>query len=112
MNVNTLIPKPTHRYAFRLIEYKNIPQNCGCYVLTSAQGEILYIGQAVNLYRRFKEHLDDPNKTGMTNLGKIIWFYLYACHELEISKLERTWMNQFQAKHGMLTELNKISPPL
>lgn len=76
--------------------------------MTTAPGEILYIGKTNNFHRRFQEHLDNPEKTGATSLGKVIWFYFLEYPEMQLSQLERSWFNQFLAKHATLPELNKI----
>ncbi|MDL2210534.1 GIY-YIG nuclease family protein [Desulfovibrio sp. OttesenSCG-928-O18] len=108
MNIADLCPTPTRRVPFQLRDYQNLQRVSGGYALTTAPGEILYIGKTNNFYRRFQEHLDNNEKTGMTSLGKAIWFYFLEYPEIQIGQLERSWLNQFLAKHAVLPELNKI----
>jgi predicted GIY-YIG superfamily endonuclease len=108
MNVADLCPMPASRMPFQLRNYNSIQKVSGCYVLAAAPGEILYIGKTNNFHRRFQEHLGNPEKAGVTSFGKVIWFYFLECPELQISQLERSWLNQFLAKHAVLPELNKI----
>lgn len=112
MNITHLRPQPTNSIPFKLSEYKLTPKKSGCYVLASVFGEVLYIGQSTNLYQRFIQHLDCPKKTGITSLGKVIWFYFFECEIIELNMLERSWTNKFLGHHAVLPELNKISPPI
>jgi GIY-YIG catalytic domain len=81
MNVDALIPAPTHKQAFRLAHRKFVPSRSGCYVLTTFVGDVLYVGLAVDLNRRLGDHLDTPAKTAETPLGRAVWF-----HWLETTK--------------------------
>ena len=112
MNIAKLDPQPVHKVPFQLREYHRLPKVCGCYVLTSADGDILYVGLTNSLFRRFQEHLESPQKTGVTSLGKVIWFHYLECEELQLEQLERTWLNEYQHKHGILPELNKHQSPI
>lgn len=54
MNIEQLEPKPTKKVKFSLSAYKKVPKISGCYVLTTFDNNILYIGKTVNLFRRFQ----------------------------------------------------------
>jgi len=112
MKIDELIPKPTDKVQFKLSSFKTVPQENGCYVLTTFEDDILYIGLATNLYSRFQQHLDNPEKTNPTSEGKAIWFYFLTFDPKNLPKLERTWLNQFINKHGQLPILNKINSPV
>jgi predicted GIY-YIG superfamily endonuclease len=112
MKIDELTPKPTNKVQFKLTSFKNVPQENGCYVLTTFEDDILYIGLATNLYNRFQQHLDNPEKTNPTSEGKAIWFYFSTFDPKNLPKLERTWLNQFLNKHGRLPTLNKINSPV
>lgn len=108
MKVAELTPLPKDRVHFKLAFFKSVPKGTGCYVLTTFDNDILYIGLSNNLYDRFKQHLDSPEKTNPTTEGKAIWFYYITFDQNNLPKLERTWLNQFTSIHGRLPILNKI----
>lgn len=112
MKIDELTPKPTDKVQFKLAFFKAVPQENGCYVLTTFDNDILYIGLATNLNNRFKQHLDNPEKTNPTLEGKAIWFHFMTFDPKNLSKLERTWLNQFSSKHGRLPILNKVNSPV
>ena len=49
MKVVSLIPSPTFISAFDYPTAASLPETPGCYVLTNASSDIIYLGQAVNL---------------------------------------------------------------
>lgn len=112
MKIDELTPKPTDKVQFKLASFKAVPQENGCYVLTTFDNDILYIGLATNLNNRFKRHLDNPEKTNPTLEGKAIWFHFTTFDPKNLPKLERTWLNQFSNKHGRLPILNKVNSPV
>ena len=112
MNVASLRPQPEEKTHFRLIVYRRVPEDSGCYVLTSFGGRILYIGQSKNLRRRFEQHLDDPAKTQATPQGRAVWFHWLLHKELHLNALERGWLNEHATVEGVLPILNDISPPV
>ncbi|HEX8575757.1 MAG TPA: GIY-YIG nuclease family protein [Flavobacterium sp.] len=112
MKIEELIPKPNNKVQFKLASFKAVPQDNGCYILTTFEDEILYIGLATNLNNRFKQHLDNPRKTNPTSEGKAIWFYFTSFDLKNLPKLERTWLNQFTNIHGRLPVLNKVNSPI
>lgn len=112
MKIDELTPKPTDKVQFKLASYKAVPQENGCYVLTTFDNDILYIGLAKNLNNRFKQHLDNPEKTNPNLEGKVIWFHFTTFDPKNLPKLERTWLNQFSNKHGRLPTLNKVNSPV
>lgn len=112
MNIKELIPVPTTKVSFKLSTFKSLPKLGGCYVLSTYDDFILYIGLSSNLYSRFQQHLENPEKTKPTTNGKAIWFYYILCEKHKLEQLERTWLNQFVLKHGVLPILNKIESPI
>ena len=62
MKVEELTPKPIDKVQFKLASFKSVPHDNGCYILTTFENDILYIGLAVNLNNRFKQHLENPEK--------------------------------------------------
>jgi excinuclease UvrABC nuclease subunit len=110
MNIDELIPQPTHREPFTRKECKFVPESPGCYVLTTFNGIVLYIGLATNLRRRMNDHLDNPAKTCETVLGRAIFFHWLETPET--NKVERTWMNTHIQHEGVLPILNSIFSPV
>lgn len=112
MKVVELIPEPKDKVQFKLASFKSVPKDAGCYVLATFDNEILYLGLSDNLFDRFQQHLDNPDKTNPTKNGKAVWFYFTAYDKNNLPKLERTWINQFVAMHGQLPILNKVNSPI
>lgn len=112
MTINELIPQPTEKVAFKLSSFKIVPKHSGCYILTTFSNEILYIGLTDNLYTRFQQHLNNPEKISPTKIGKAVWFYYLFYDVNNLPKLERTWLNQYVSNKGKLPILNKISSPV
>ena len=44
--------------------------------------------------------------------GKAIWFYYLNYHSNNLPELERSWLNQYSAKHGRRPILNKADSPI
>jgi len=112
MKIEELEPKPLFKIQFKHSFYKNIPSISGCYVLTNYDNDILYIGLSDDLQSRFLQHLNNPEKTIPTENGKVIWFYYLEYDITNLPKLERTWLNRFEALHGYKPILNKINSPV
>jgi hypothetical protein len=109
MNINSLVPQPTHCEPFKRYRERFVPEKSGCYVLTTLAKTVLYVGLADNLRRRMNNHLDDPTKTGDTKFGRATFFYWIE--SADINKIERTWMNIHLQQEGELPVLNKIYSP-
>jgi hypothetical protein len=109
MNIVELFPAPTHRQPFRMSHQKFVPSKPGCYVLTTFAEVVLYVGLAVDLRRRVGEHLESPDKTGETQLGRAVWFHWLETAEL--NKVERTWLNIHIQHEGHLPTLNSVYSP-
>lgn len=109
MNLSELAPAPTKSDAFRRQRERFIPEQPGCYVLTTFEREVMYVGLAKNLRRRFNQHLDNDQKTAVTGLGRAIFFWWLEAED--INKIERTWMNIHIQHEGGLPLLNKVYSP-
>lgn len=110
MKVFNLFPRPDKKVAFKLSRRFLVPSSSGCYVLSNINETILYVGSSNCLMRRFNEHLDSPDKTAPTPLGRAIWFH-WLCYE-NIKKLEKTWLNSHDIAAGELPYLNKLHSPM
>jgi predicted GIY-YIG superfamily endonuclease len=109
MNIDALVPTPSHREAFKRSRERFVSDKSGCYVLATASKIVLYIGLADNLRRRMNDHLESPSKTGQTKLGRAVLFYWFETPET--NKVERTWMNIHREHEGTLPLLNKMYSP-
>jgi len=112
MKLNELSPLPKDRVVFKRSSFKSVPKSQGCYVLTTFEDDILYIGLATNLNQRFQQHLDNPEKVNPTKEGKATWFYYLSFNPKNLPMLERSWLNQFVNSHGKRPILNKADSPI
>lgn len=112
MKVSDLIPLPSIKTRFALSDAIFIPKCPGCYVLTTFDFNILYIGLSTNLNTRFIQHLNNSEKISPTLDGRAIWYHYEKIKTEELHRVERTWMNKFNSIHGRNPILNKISSPL
>lgn len=110
MNVVELSPPSAACEPFRRDRTRYVPDARGCYVLTTVEGRILYIGLASSLCARFNQHLDNPAKVKPTAEGRAALFQWRETDELE--QLERGWLNAHRVKDGKLPILNKHDSPV
>jgi excinuclease UvrABC nuclease subunit len=112
VKISELMPQP-HKYeTFERSRVKFVPESYGCYVLSTFQKDVLYVGLAKNLRRRMNDHLNSDEKTGPTILGRAIYFSWLECQEREREKIERTWMNIHTNQEGRRPPLNRVSSPI
>lgn len=109
MKVEVLVPRPVRRETFKRNRERFVPESSGCYVLSTFDDTVLYIGLSVNLRQRMNNHLDNPQKTGETKLGRAVFFYWLEAPD--INKVERTWLNIHIQHEGVLPILNAIYSP-
>ena len=112
MKVGQLVPEPTLRYRFNLRDHKFIPSESGCYVLTTFDGDVLYIGLTVDIHQRFQDHRDCKEKCEPTAKGFAFWFYHLPCEVKHLERIERTWLNMHVECHGERPILNKVDSPI
>lgn len=110
MNISALVPAPQNKEPFKRRNLRFIPERSGCYALATFSGEVLYIGLAENLRRRCNQHLDTPQKTAETELGRAVLFHWLEC--AEINKVERTWLGIHLQNQGALPIMNKMFSPV
>lgn len=95
---------------FRKSRERLVPDKAGCYVLTTFDGEVLYIGLAKNLRRRIAQHLDNPAKILPTPKGRAVIVHWRFASELE--QLERTWLLIHEQHEARLPVLNRVHSPV
>ena len=106
MKVDHLDPGPDSCEPFRADRQKHVPARTGCYLLTTFNRHILYVGRTNNLWRRMGEHLDDRRKTQPTREGRVILFHWLEYEDTD--RLERTWMNACVVEDGRRPLLNLV----
>jgi hypothetical protein len=109
MKLELLVPQPRAVEPFRRSRERFIPERPGCYVLTTFEREILYLGLTINLRRRVSEHLDNTAKTQLTPHGRAV--LVHWLDTAEVNKVERTWMNIHLIEEGRLPILNSVYSP-
>lgn len=112
MNISELVPTVQNRLQFTYEFHKFAPSEAGCYVLTTFDGQVLYVGLTEDLKRRFGEHRDNKDKCALTIQGRASWFYYLVLDQKEIYRVERAWLNGHLDAHGVLPILNKINSPV
>ena len=110
MKIDLLIPQPPKNETFKRSRERFVPEVSGCYVLTTFSRDVLYIGLTENLRRRMNEHLDSPQKTGETKLGRALLFFWMECTDTRL--IERTWLNVHIQHEGARPVLNKVDSPV
>ena len=110
MTIDKLVPVPTNRENFKYSSVRFVSEAGGCYVLTTFETVVLYIGQTVNIRRRMRDHLDDPRKTSLTPQGRA--FFFYWLEYADIGKLERTWLNIHGEHEPRYPILNSVNSPV
>ena len=110
--VHELRPTPTNRTQFAWSNFKNMPEESGCYVLTNFVGAVLYVGQATSSMRdRFCAHLETNEKRALSHLGVPYWCYYLLYEQNKVGSVEQGWLNQSLLKTGNRPVLNKIDAP-
>lgn len=107
MTIDKLVPLPTERATFKHSSLRFVPKVAGCYVLTTFDNVVLYIGQAASIRRRMNDHLNDPRKTELTPHGRAFFFYWLEYND--VGKLERTWLNihgEYEPRYPILNSVN------
>lgn len=113
MKVTALVPSPTFIGAFDYHTAASLPDAPGCYALTNASSDIIYLGQAVSLKSRIMQHLDGGRHRQLTSLGRAsLLSVLQIATPLALSAHERGWLNQCELCEGTLPPLNTIHAPL
>ncbi|WP_158750956.1 GIY-YIG nuclease family protein [Acidobacterium sp. S8] len=109
MKVTSLIPSPGPLTPFEYLPVRSVGNGPGCYVLTNAGGDILYIGQATCISSRLLQHLDAGRNREMTSLGKASLVSILTLKEvIQLNAYERGWINQYELTDGCLPPLNKV----
>lgn len=113
MKVDRLRPLPYQKTQFAWSHHVTVPAQPGCYALVTYSGDVLYVGQATASIRdRMGVHLNTPEKRTPSAQGVAYWFHYILCPAVEVSPVERGWLNQAILEDGDRPVLNKIGSPL
>jgi hypothetical protein len=113
LKIARLSPAPGISIAFDYVTVRAIAPGPGCYVLTNAGGDIVYIGQAVSLRTRLLQHLNAGRHLELTPYGRASLVAVVAISSpLYLNAHERGWIDQCELADGFLPPLNKVHGPL
>ncbi len=113
MRLELLRPRPaiSARFEFRYVN--SLPDLAGCYALSTASDEILYVGQARSLRKRLLQHWEDGRHNIATLHGRISTVSVVVLtDDKALNAYERGWINQCELADGQRPVLNKISAPV
>jgi excinuclease UvrABC nuclease subunit len=104
------IRPPVEQYAaFELYALDRIVDSSACYCLTNAEGDILYVGQALSVRQRLMQHFDSEKRTALTVNGRASLAWWRAESAVKLDALERGWIEAVRLRDGQLPPLNRIS---
>lgn len=89
-----------------------LPQECGVYVFKDVQGQVLYIGKAVNILKRVKSHfrcLSSPLKEGLIEAVAAVQYFLTG-NEHEALLLEEDLIKRFRPPYNLRLRDDKSYP--
>jgi hypothetical protein len=113
LKVAALVPVPTFIGAFDYLTAARLPDAPGCYVLTNAGSDIIYLGQAVSLRSRLLQHVDTGRHRELTSYGRASLLSILQIEDpLRLNAHERGWLNQCLLCDGTLPPLNKVEAPI
>jgi len=112
MNVSAIVPPVEHTALFDLYSLNRIVDCCGCYCLTNASGEILYVGQAASVRQRVIQHFNSSKRDALTKQGRISHVWWRSAPTTSVSALERGWLEAIRLQDGNLPPLNQVGGPL
>lgn len=113
MKVSQLVPSTVHQTRFAWSHHVTVPDEAGCYAITTYDGDVLYVGLATGSVRsRMGCHLEAPDKRQGTSMGVPFWFYYLLKPATEVAAIERGWMNLAVLEDGEMPPLNRVYSPL
>ena len=110
MKVNDLDKDINGRVSFDLRFSGRVPDRAGSYVIANMDGDVLYIGQTVDLRRRMGEHLSNQRMTQRTALGLPSWFYYKYVSGADLLNTESSLLSAHKFARGELPILNRLGP--
>jgi excinuclease UvrABC nuclease subunit len=112
VKVREITPPVEHSTSFELYALDRLTDCSGCYCLTNASGDILYVGQAISVQRRLIQHFDSAKKEALTIYGRISRVWWRAEQDISLNALERGWLESIRLRDGDLPPLNRVGAPI
>lgn len=113
MKVEQLVPLPEHQTRFAISHLAMVPDQPGCYALTTYSGDVLYVGLATKSVRsRIGAHLEVPEKRKGSSTGVPFWVHYILRLATQVGPIERGWMNEAILRDGQMPPLNRVYSPL
>jgi len=112
VKVSDIIPPVEHSAPFDLYALNRLSDCSGCYCLTNAGCDILYVGQAVSVRQRLIQHFNSVKRETLTVCGRVSVVWWRAEPSVSLSALERGWLESIRLREGDLPPLNRVSAPL
>ena len=112
MRLADLVPAAQHHALFEMYTLNRVADCSGCYCLTNADGDILYVGQAASVQRRLLQHFDSSKRNELTLYGRVSRAAWRAEDAVRLSALERGWLEMIRLRDGTLPPLNRVSAPI
>lgn len=91
------------------IKNKELPSSPGVYIMKDAKGRVLYVGKAVSLNRRVRQHFDRPHGPQIPEMTKLVAEidYIEKPTALEALVLEANLIKHFWPKYNVMQKDNK-----
>lgn len=112
MKVQDLRPELQHQSSFDLYSISRIANCAGCYCLTNATGDIIYVGQAISMRSRLAQHFDSEKRNTQTIYGRVSVAWWREVDVSKLSAMERGWIESVRLQDGALPPLNRVSAPI
>jgi predicted GIY-YIG superfamily endonuclease len=109
VKIADLSPPTYSQSAFDLYALNRIVDETGCYCLTNAGSDILYVGQALSIRQRLIQHFDSEKKVVLTIYGRVSQAWWRAEASTHLAALERGWLEMIRLRDGQLPPLNRMS---
>lgn len=89
-----------------------IPKKPGCYLMKDAQGDIIYVGKAKNLYNRVRSYFIGSHDAKTTKLVSLIddFEFIITASETEAFILELNLIKKHQPKYNIMMTDDKTYP--
>jgi predicted GIY-YIG superfamily endonuclease len=112
VKIGDITPPVEHHTAFELYALNRIVDCTGCYCLTNAGGDVLYVGQAVSVRQRLVQHFNSEKRTALTIYGRASRAWWRTELPRKLDALERGWLETIRLYDGVLPPLNRVSAPI
>ena len=111
MKIIDILPPTEQHTSFDLYSLNRIADCAGCYCLTNAGGDILYVGQAASVRQRLIQHFNSVKRAALTPHGRVSYAWWRGELLIKLDALERGWIEAIRLHDGHIPPLNRISGP-